>query len=76
MSMTSVMSRLCGVRGRVRTAGVFPVRYDVFSDRYVCRSGRHDAEEEAELACACGPPAAGAPPYGPVRIPRPRRPVR
>lgn len=73
MSMTSAMSGLRGAWGRVRAAGVFAARYDALSDRYVCRSGRHDAEEERGLTCTCGRRPVGA--AGPVLIPRPRVPL-
>lgn len=72
MSVTSAVSGLRYAWGRVRAAGGFAVRYDALSDRYVCRSGRHDAEEEGSLTCACGRPAPAAVPYGPVFVPRPR----
>jgi len=49
-----------------------PVRYDALSDRYVCPSGRHDAEEEDELTCACGRPIAAAEAPAHPLVPAPR----
>lgn len=73
MSGTSAMSGLRHAWGRLRAAGTFGVRYDALTDRYVCRSGRHDAEDERELTCPCGDrPATTAVPYGPVFVPAPR----
>lgn len=71
MSVASALRTLRGIWGRSRASGP-AARYDALSDRYVCRSGRHDADDPAELTCGCGESLTEA--VAPVRpvVPAPR----
>lgn len=71
MSVASALRTLRGIWGRMRESGP-TARYDALSDRYVCRSGRHEADDESELTCGCGQPMTEAvEPARPV-VPAPR----